>query len=96
MFDEVVWAREFVGPISSPLGSMVIIACHDDHQKVKGCLPKHDSWGFVPHLMQSGGALMHSGGAVYIVATWHVMAGGVNVPLVWLFGFPAGFHFFCV
>ena len=75
---------------------MVIIVCHDDHQKVEGCLPKHDSWGFVPCLTQSGGALMCNGGTVHIVATWHVMAGGVNAPLVWLFGFLASFQFFCV
>ena len=37
---------------------------------------------------------MHSGGTVHIVAMWHVMAGGVNAPLVCLFGFLAGFQFF--
>ena len=83
-------------PSAAPPGSVVIITCHDDHQKVKGCLPRHESWGFVPHLMRSGGTLMRSGGVVHIVATWHVMAGGVNAPLVWLFGFPTSFQFFCV
>ena len=73
---------------------MVVIACCDDHQKVKGCLPRHDSWGFVLHLMRSGGALMRGDNAVHIMATWHVIAGGVNAPLVWLFGFPIGFQFF--
>ena len=61
-------------PSAAPPGSVVIITCHDDHQKVKGCLPRHESWGFVPHLMRSGGTLMRSGGAVHIVATWHVMS----------------------
>ena len=78
-------------PSTAPPGSVVVIACCDDHQKVKGCLPRHDSWGFVPCLMQSGGTLMCSDGSVHIVATWHVMASGVNAPLVWLFGFPTGF-----
>ena len=54
---------------------MIVIVCHDNHQKVKGCLPRHDSWVFVPRLMRSGDA-------IHIVATWHVMAGGVNAPLV--------------
>ena len=66
---------EFVGPISCPLGSVVIGACHDDHQKMNGFLPRHGSWGIVPHLMRSGGATR-------VVATWHVLTGGVNAPLM--------------
>ena len=63
-----------------PPGSVVVLACHDDHQKVKGFLLKHDSWGSVPHLMCSGNA-------IHIVATWHILTGGVNAPLVCLLGF---------
>jgi len=66
---------EFVGPISCALGFVVIGACHDDHQKMKGFLPRHGSWGIVPHLMRSGGTTR-------IMATWHVLTGGVNAPLV--------------
>ena len=72
---------------------MVITVRHDDHQKVKGCLPRYDSWGFVSCLMRSDNELMCSGSAVHIMATWQIMASGVNAPLVWLFGFPAGFQF---
>ena len=43
-------------PSAAPPGSVVVLACHDDHQKVKGFLLRHDSWGFVPLLMRSGGA----------------------------------------
>ena len=62
-------------PLAAPLGSVVVIACHDDHQKVKGFLPKHGSWDLVLHLMCSGSA-------VHIVATWCALTGGVNAPLV--------------
>ena len=78
-------------PSTAPPGSVIIIACSDDHQKVKGCLPKCESWGFVPHLMWSGSALLRSSGVVHVVATWHVMVGGVNAPLLWPFGFPTSF-----
>ena len=88
--------KSLLVPSAAPPGSVVIITCHDDHQKVKGCLPRHESWGFVPHLMRSGGTLMRSGGAVHIVATWHIMVGGVNAPLVRLFGFPLAFDFLCL
>ena len=54
---------------------MVVIVCHDDHQRVKGFLPKHGSWDLVPHLM-------HNGGVVHIVATWYALTGGVNAQLV--------------
>ena len=67
--------REFVGPINYPLGSVVVMACHDDHQKMKGFLPRHGSWGIIPHLMRSGGT-------THIVATWRVLTGGVNAPFV--------------
>ena len=67
------WKGEFVSPISCPPGSMVVVACHDDHQKVKGFLVKHGSWGTIPYLMRSGGA-------THIVATWHVLTSGVNAP----------------
>ena len=75
MLDEVVWARKFVGPISYPSSSVVIAACHDDHQKAKGFLPRHDYWDLIPHLM-------HSGSAVHIIAMWRALTGGINAPLV--------------
>ena len=75
MLDEVVWARKFVGPISYPSSSVVIAACHDDHQKVKGFLLRCGSWGSVPHLVRSGSA-------AHIVAIWHVLSGGFNAPLL--------------
>ena len=34
---------KFVSPISCPLGSVVVMICHDDHQKVKGFLIRHGS-----------------------------------------------------
>ena len=40
-----------------------------------------DSWGFVPHLMLSGGASRN-------VATWRMMTSGINGMTL---GFPAGF-----
>ena len=67
--------REFVGPINCPLGSVVVVACHDDHQKVKGFLPRHGSWGIVPHLT-------HSGGTTHIVAIWRILTNGVNALFV--------------
>ena len=73
---------------TTPLGSMVGLACHDDHQKVKGFLPRHDSWGSVPHLMSSGGA-------VPIVVTWHILMGRFDAPFVCLSSFPLIFSFLC-
>ena len=77
---------EFVSPINCPPGSMVIVICHDDHQKMKGFVIQHGSWDFAPHLM-------HSGDATHTVATWRVLTSGVNAPIVTL-GFPAEFQFF--
>ena len=62
-------------PLAAPSVSVVVIACHDDHQKVKGFLPRHGSWDLVSHLMRNGGF-------VHIMATWHAMTSGVNAPLV--------------
>ena len=62
-------------PLAAPLSFVVIIVCHDDHQKVKGFLPRHGSRDLVLHLMPSGGA-------IHIVATWRALTGGVNAPLV--------------
>ena len=76
-------------PSAAPPSSVVVLACHDDHQKVKGFLLKCDSWGSVPRLMRSGGA-------VHIVATWHVLTGGVNAPLMCLLGFSLIFSFLCL
>ena len=67
---------------------MVVLMCHDDHQKMKGFLLRHGSWGSVPHLMRSGGTIC-------IVATWYVMIGGFNAPLMCLLGFPLVFSFSC-
>ena len=30
-------------PSTAPPGSVVVIVCHNDHQKVKGFLPRHGS-----------------------------------------------------
>ena len=49
---------EFVSPINYPLSSMVILMCHDNHQKMKGFLIGHGSWDFAPHLMR--GATPHA------------------------------------
>ena len=76
-------------PSAAPLGSMIIVACHDDHQKVKGFLPKHGSWDIVLHLMRNGSAM-------HIVATWRVLTSGVNAPFVWLLGFSLIFSFLCL
>ena len=57
----------------APPGSVVVPACHDDHQKVKGFLLKHDYWGSVSHLMLSGST-------IHIVATWLVLIGGSLIP----------------
>ena len=72
MLNEFVWARRFVGPISCPPppGFVVVITYHNDHQKMKGFLLKRDPWGSVPHLMRSGDAIR-------IVATLHVLIGGI-------------------
>ena len=67
--------RGFVNPISYPLGSMVVMVCQDNHQKMKGFLIGHDSWGFDPYLMRNGGV-------THIVATWCVLISGVNAPFV--------------
>ena len=73
-------------PSTAPPGSVVVFTCHNDHQKVKGFLLKHDSWGFIPLLMRSGGAK-------HVVATWHVLSGGFNALLRVTLGFPANFQF---
>ena len=77
---------EFISPISYPLGSAVVVMCHDDHQKMKGFLIRHGSWDFAPHLMRRGDA-------THIIAMWHVLTSGVNAPIVWLLGFPLNFSF---
>ena len=66
---------EFVNPISCPPGSMVVVMCHDDYQKMKGFLIRHGSWDFAPHLMRGGGT-------THIVVTWRVLTSGVNAPIV--------------
>ena len=66
---------EFVNPISCPPSSMVVVMCHDDHQKMKGSPTRYGSWDFTPHLMCGGGATR-------IVATWRVLTSGVNAPIV--------------
>ena len=66
---------EFISPISYPLGSAVVVMCHDDHQKMKGFLIRHGSWDFAPHLMRRGGA-------THIIAMWRVLTSGVNAPIV--------------
>lgn len=66
---------------------MVVLACHDDRQKVKGFLLRCDSWGFVLHLMRSNDAR-------HVVATWHVLSGGFNTPLHVTLEFPTVFQFF--
>ena len=38
-------------PSAAPPVSVVVLACYDDHQKVKGFLLRRDSWGFVSYLM---------------------------------------------
>ena len=53
---------EFISPIGCPPGSVVVMVCHNDHQKMKGFLTRHGSWGFAPYLMRNGGA-------THIVAT---------------------------
>ena len=55
---------------AAPPSSMVILTCHDDQQKMKGPLPRHVFWGSAPYLM-------HSGGAIHVVAMWHIMIGGI-------------------
>ena len=77
---------EFISPISCPPGSMVVVMCHDDHQKMKGFLIGHGSWDFAPHLMLGGGA-------THTLATWCVLTSGVNAPIVWLLGFLLNFSF---
>ena len=66
---------EFVSPINCPPGSVVIVMCHDDHQKMKGFLIGYGSWDFTPHLM--GG-----GSATRVVATLRVLTSGVNSLIV--------------
>ena len=62
-------------PVAAPPIFVVVIACHDDHQKVKGFLPRHGSWDLVSHLMRNGGV-------VHIMATWHALIGRVNAPQI--------------
>ena len=69
-----------------PPGSVIVLVCHDDHQKVKGFLLRCGSWGSVPHLVRSGSA-------AHIVAIWHVLSGGFNAPLLLLLRFLAVFQF---
>ena len=69
-----------------PPGSVIVLVCHDDHQKVKGFLLKCGSWGSVPHLVRSGSA-------AHIVAIWPVLSGGFNAPLLWPLRFLAVFQF---
>ena len=59
---------------------MVVLACHDDHQKVKGFLLKRVYWGFSPYLMRSGNAK-------HVMATWLALSGGFNAPLRVTLGF---------
>ena len=66
---------EFVSPISCPPGSMVVVMCHDDHQKMKGFLIGHGSWDFTPRLMRGGGTTR-------VMATWRVLTNGVNALIV--------------
>ena len=66
---------EFFSPISCPSGSIVVVMCHDDHQKMKGFLIGYGSWDFTPHLM--GG-----GSATRVVATLRVLTSGVNSLIV--------------
>ena len=47
---------EFVSPINCPSGFVVIMMCHDDHQKMNGFLTRLGSWDFALHLMRGGGA----------------------------------------
>ena len=75
-------------PSAASPGSMVVPACHNKGQKVKGFLHKHTSWDPVLHLMCSGSV-------VHIVATWCALIGGVNAPLMWLSGFPLVLSFLC-
>ena len=58
-------------------------------RKWKAFLPRHGSWGFVPHLM-------HSGSTTYIMATWRVLTDRVNAHFVWLLGFQLNFSFLCL
>ena len=82
----------FSEPKGSPVpsvalpGSMVVLACHDDHKEVKGFLLRHVSWGFSSYLMRSGDARC-------VMATWRVLSGGFNAPLHVTLGF---FFFFLV
>ena len=69
-----------------PLRFVVVMVCHDDHQKMKGFLTRLGSWDFAPHLMWSGSA-------THIMATWHVLTSGINAPTMWLLGFPLNFSF---
>ena len=72
---------------------MVVLACRDNHQEVKGFFffwLKRVSWGFSPHLM-------HSGGTRHVVAMWLVLRGRFNAPFRVTLEFSAGFFFpvFC-
>ena len=68
-------------------GSMVVLACCDDHKEVKGFLLRRVSWGFSSYLMRSGDARC-------VMATWRVLSGGFNAPLYVTLEFPAVFFFF--
>ena len=86
MASKIVWARRFIGSVAPP-SFVVVLTCHDNHQKVKGFLLRRDSWGSVSYLMRSGGT-------VHIVAMWRILTNGVNAPRMCLFGFPVDFQFF--
>ena len=77
-------------PSAAPPGSVVVLACRDNHQEVKGfffffaqtCL-----LGFMS-------AFNAHGGARHVVATWLVLGGGFNAPLRVTLGFPAFYFYF--
>ena len=54
---------------------VVVMMCNDEHKKMKGFLVEYGSGDFAPHLMRGGGTTC-------IMATWHVLTSGVNVPIV--------------
>ena len=66
---------EFVGPVSCPSSSVVVVMCHDDHRRWKVFWAIYDSWDFVPYLMRGGGTTR-------VGTTWHVLINGVNASIV--------------
>ena len=78
----------FIGPISCPLGSVVItVVMATKRQKVFFFFLCVCLLDFPPHLLCSGGV-----GCV--VATWHGLRGEFNAPFSVTLGFPAVFQFF--